>query len=119
MNNYPENNDPEKDKDKKKRRRRGRSSTEGLGLSGAAIISQSANSDVKGSCETGDLRAKKSKPCKTKAFNPNKRRVSKRRLVMVKKKKNPDSFFRKLFKKNEPNPIPENSSGKVNSPRWL
>ena len=96
------NGDPEKKKGKKKKS----SSAKGLGLSDdVAFIAQSANDGVKGSCEAGDLRAKKSKVCKTKKFNPNKRKVSKKRLVKVKKKK--------------PEPRPQNSSGKVANPRFL
>lgn len=68
--------DPEKGKKKKRQRGRKKGSS--------ADNTNTSDNGVKGSCEAGDLRACKTEVKKTPKFNPNKKRISKGRLVGAK-----------------------------------
>ena len=73
------------DPEKKKKRREKRAAKKGS-LQSTPVFA-SSNDGLKGSCEADNLRACKTEVKKTPKFNPNKRRISKSRLVGSAKKR--------------------------------
>lgn len=78
------------DPEKKKNRREKRAAKNGSLQSSSSFVFATDNSGLKGSCEDGNLRACKTKVKKTPKFNPNKSRLSKKKLVKAKKEKQPE-----------------------------
>lgn len=72
--------DPEKKK--KKQQKRAEKNNNSLVVSNPVL---SNSPDIKGSCESGNLRACKTKVKVMPKFNPKKRKISKKRLVKSKK----------------------------------
>lgn len=76
------NGDPEK---KKKRQQKRADKKNGSFSASNSVIMNSSTPETKGSCEDGNLRACKTKVKVAPKFNPNKRKISRKRLVKSKK----------------------------------
>ena len=110
--------DRKKKKEDRKKKRAARKASRSTDMDSSIGFNMQRESDgMKGSCEDGNLRACKSKPSKSRRFNPNKKRISKSRLrpgkrAMKKRQRQEKRQNKEMMKKR-------NNPGAVANPRFL